>query len=384
MLLAEGDRPDALDRPRVGVVGTRAATPHGLADARELGAVLARAGVTVVSGLAIGIDGAAHEGALDAGGTVVGVVATGLDVVYPIRHGLLHRRVREQGLLVSEYRYGTGPHPSRFPVRNRIIAGLSDVLVVVEATIDGGARITADQALGVRARAVRVPGVASQPVGARHQRDDPQRRARDPRSGGRARRARAHARRAPGSGLGAGRPRRHPRRAGRAPGARAASRRRSTISPAGPVWTRDRSPWRWPDWCVPGTSAGPTGCSGPRDVKNPGAAVDAWCVKLQRCPYDGTPLDVDAYSGGSYLLTCTSCTAEWEAHNSLVRRTSEPDWELRQLRPSRAGHTASACRRSPRTDPAPSPCPDPGARATGRFGASGSGGHRRLASRPWA
>ena len=81
------------------------------------------------------------------GGTVVGVVATGLDVVYPIRHGLLHRRVREHGLLVSEYRYGTGPHPSRFPVRNRIIAGLSDVLVVVEATIDGGARITADQAL---------------------------------------------------------------------------------------------------------------------------------------------------------------------------------------------------------------------------------------------
>jgi DNA processing protein len=132
----------------VGVVGTRAATPHGLADARELGAVLARAGVTVVSGLAIGIDGAAHEGALDAGGTVIGVVATGLDVVYPIRHERLHRRVREHGLLVSECRYGTGPHPSRFPVRNRIIAGLSDVLVVVEATIDGGAKITADQALG--------------------------------------------------------------------------------------------------------------------------------------------------------------------------------------------------------------------------------------------
>jgi len=75
-------------------------------------------------------------------------VATGLDVEYPIRHGRLHRRVREHGLLVSEYRYGTGPHPSRFPVRNRIIAGLSDVLVVVEATISGGARITADQALG--------------------------------------------------------------------------------------------------------------------------------------------------------------------------------------------------------------------------------------------
>jgi DNA processing protein len=131
----------------VGIVGTRAATPHGLADARELGAVLARAGVTVVSGLAIGIDGAAHEGALDAGGTAIGVVATGLDVVYPRRHEHLHERVRACGLLVSEYRYGTGPHPSRFPVRNRIIAALSDVLVVVEATTTGGARITADQAL---------------------------------------------------------------------------------------------------------------------------------------------------------------------------------------------------------------------------------------------
>jgi DNA processing protein len=147
VLLAEGDRPDALERPRVAVVGTRAATPHGLADARELGAVLARAGVTVVSGLAIGIDGAAHEGALDAGGTVVGVVGTGLDVVYPRRHDVLHARVRDHGLLLSEYRYGTRPHPSRFPVRNRIIAALADVVVVVEATSGGGARITADKAL---------------------------------------------------------------------------------------------------------------------------------------------------------------------------------------------------------------------------------------------
>jgi DNA processing protein len=147
VLLAEGAREDALARPRVGVVGTRAATPHGLDDARALGAALARAGVTVVSGLAIGIDGAAHEGALETGGLAVGVVATGLDVAYPRRHDLLHRRVRERGLLLTEYRYGTGPHPARFPVRNRIIAALSDVLVVVEATVDGGARITADAAI---------------------------------------------------------------------------------------------------------------------------------------------------------------------------------------------------------------------------------------------
>jgi DNA processing protein len=147
VLLAEGERPDALDRPRVAVVGTRAATPHGLDDARELGGVLAGAGVTVVSGLAIGIDAAAHEGALDAGGTVVGVLGTGLDGVYPRRHRVLHDAVRAQGRLVSEYWFGTGPHPSRFPVRNRIIAGLADVVVVVEATAQGGARITADRAL---------------------------------------------------------------------------------------------------------------------------------------------------------------------------------------------------------------------------------------------
>ncbi|MEP6625195.1 MAG: DNA-processing protein DprA [Acidimicrobiia bacterium] len=147
VLLAEGARADAFDRPRVAVVGTRAATPHGLADAYELGGVLARAGVTVVSGLAIGIDAAAHEGALDAHGTVIGVLGTGLDVVYPRRHDLLHRRVRNSGLLVSEYRHGTGPHQMRFPQRNRIIAGLSDVVVVVEATQTGGARITAQRAV---------------------------------------------------------------------------------------------------------------------------------------------------------------------------------------------------------------------------------------------
>lgn len=163
VLLAEGDRPDALARPRVAVVGTRAATTHGLDDARELGRVLARAGVTVVSGLAIGIDGAAHEGALAAGGTAVGVLGTGLDVVYPRRHGALHHDVRRHGLLISEYRYGTRPHPSRFPVRNRIIAALADVVVVVEATATGGARITADQALHYGREICAYPGSRRNP-----------------------------------------------------------------------------------------------------------------------------------------------------------------------------------------------------------------------------
>jgi DNA processing protein len=145
-LLGEGDRPDAFSRPRVAIVGTRAATPAGLADARELGATLARAGITIVSGLAIGIDGAAHEGALGAGGLTVGVVATGLDVVYPRRHGTLFARVREHGLVVGEHDFGVQPLPWRFPIRNRIIAALADAVVVVEATTAGGARITANYA----------------------------------------------------------------------------------------------------------------------------------------------------------------------------------------------------------------------------------------------
>jgi DNA processing protein len=143
VLLGEGERTDAFDAARVAIVGTRSASPQGLADARELGAFLGDAGVTVVSGLAIGIDGAAHQGALDAGGLTVGVVATGLDITYPRRHRDLYARVREHGLVVSEHGYGVQPRGERFPPRNRIIAALADVVVVVEAGHKGGALITA-------------------------------------------------------------------------------------------------------------------------------------------------------------------------------------------------------------------------------------------------
>ncbi len=145
-LLGEGDRADAFDAPRVAIVGTRAATPMGIVDATEIATFCARAGITVVSGLAIGIDGAAHAGALDAGGLTVGVVATGLDVTYPLRHVRLYDRVREQGVIVGENEYGTRPLPWRFPIRNRIIAALADAVVVVEATLTGGTRITANDA----------------------------------------------------------------------------------------------------------------------------------------------------------------------------------------------------------------------------------------------
>ena len=158
VLLAEGARPDALGAPRVAIVGTRAATPHGIGDARELGDVLGAAGVTVVSGLAIGIDGAAHEGVLAAGGSAIGVVATGLDITYPRRHAGLTEQVRRAGLVVTEQGFGVRPRPGLFPVRNRIIAALADVVVVVEATIGGGARITAQFALDYGRPVLAVPG----------------------------------------------------------------------------------------------------------------------------------------------------------------------------------------------------------------------------------
>jgi DNA processing protein len=166
VLLGEGARPEALERPRVAIVGTRAATPHGLADARELGAYLADAGFTIVSGLAIGIDGAAHEGALDVDGTVVGVVATGLDVVYPRRHAQLFARARESGLVVGEHGYGVGPEAWRFPVRNRIIAALADAVVVVEATVTGGTRSTVDRAIEYGRPVLAVPGSRRNPAAA--------------------------------------------------------------------------------------------------------------------------------------------------------------------------------------------------------------------------
>ena len=157
-LLAEGDRPDAFHAPRVAIVGTRSATPHGLALARERAGTLVDAGVSVVSGLALGIDGAAHAGAVAAGGSTVGIVATGLDVEYPRRHHALYRDVRAQGLVLGETGYGIGPAPWRFPVRNRIIAALADIVVVVEATLTGGARITAEHAVRYDRAVFAVPG----------------------------------------------------------------------------------------------------------------------------------------------------------------------------------------------------------------------------------
>jgi DNA processing protein len=149
---------DVLERPTVAVVGARSCSPYGASVSRTLGRELVAAGFVVVSGLARGVDGEAHRGALEAGGTTVAVLGCGVDRVYPAAHAELARRVMERGLIVSEYAPGVEPAPWRFPARNRIIAGLAAATVVVEARERSGALITADLALEEGREVFAVPG----------------------------------------------------------------------------------------------------------------------------------------------------------------------------------------------------------------------------------
>jgi DNA processing protein len=158
VLFCRGDV-TALQRPRVAVVGTRRCTWAGRSVAAELGAGLATAGVCVVSGLALGIDAAAHRGALAAqGAPPVAVVGTGLDVVYPRRNGELWAAVGAAGAVLSEYPLGTRPEPWRFPARNRLVAGLADIVVVVESHARGGSLHTVTAALERGVEVMAVPG----------------------------------------------------------------------------------------------------------------------------------------------------------------------------------------------------------------------------------
>jgi DNA processing protein len=149
---------DVLARPAVAVVGARACSAYGAQVARRLGRELAAAGLVVVSGLARGIDGEAHRGTLEAGGLTIAVLGCGIDRDYPATHAELACRIRERGLVVSEYEPGVEPAPWRFPARNRIIAGLSAATVVVEARERSGALITADLALEEGRDVLAVPG----------------------------------------------------------------------------------------------------------------------------------------------------------------------------------------------------------------------------------
>ncbi len=146
-----------LQQPALAVVGSRAASSYGLRMAGAIGSKLAGAGVVVVSGLAAGVDAAAHRGALSAGGTIA-VLGCGLDRVYPRQNRELYKDIAAKGLLLSEYPLGTTPDAFRFPARNRIIAGISRGVVVVEAAKRSGALITAQIALDHGREIFAVPG----------------------------------------------------------------------------------------------------------------------------------------------------------------------------------------------------------------------------------
>ncbi len=147
-----------LAKPRVSIVGTRASTGYGERITRMLTRSLVKAGVTVVSGMARGIDGTAHRTALEEDGDTVAVLGTGIDVPYPVGHRQLHRTIAERGLVVSENPPGMTAQKGAFPKRNRIIAALAPVTIVVEAGFRSGALNTASQALELGRVVAAVPG----------------------------------------------------------------------------------------------------------------------------------------------------------------------------------------------------------------------------------
>ena len=157
---------ERLRAPCVAIVGTRRATRYGERVTAELAAALARAGVTVVSGMARGIDGIAHRAALEAGGGTVAVLGTGVDVAYPVAHRALHAEIGARGLLLSEELPGDRASGGSFPKRNRIIAALARATIVVEAPHRSGALITAAHALELNRDVAAVPGPIDVPQSA--------------------------------------------------------------------------------------------------------------------------------------------------------------------------------------------------------------------------
>lgn len=166
LLYVVGD-PAYLSRPAVAIVGARNATPGGLDNARAFGRVLAKMGWCVVSGLAAGIDAAAHGGALEAGPEGAGTVAvmgTGADIVYPARNRALAARIAAHGALVSEYALGMPALPHQFPRRNRLVAGLVRGVVIVEAAVQSGSLITARLAADAGREVFAIPGSIHSPL----------------------------------------------------------------------------------------------------------------------------------------------------------------------------------------------------------------------------
>jgi DNA processing protein len=160
-----GSLPASLEHgaARIAIVGSRNPTPQGETNARQFAKALAGANLCIVSGLALGVDGAAHDGAMQAGGDTIAVVGTGLDRVYPKKHLELAHRIAQQGMIISEFPLGTPPLTANFPRRNRIISGLSRGTLVIEAALQSGSLITARLAAEQGKEVFAIPGSIHSP-----------------------------------------------------------------------------------------------------------------------------------------------------------------------------------------------------------------------------
>ena len=163
MLYVKG-RVELLSKPSIAIVGSRNATAQGCIDAEKFGCSLSDAGLTIISGLALGIDAAAHRGGLKGSGSTVAVIGTGADIIYPARNRELAHQIAREGCIVSEFPLGTGPLASNFPRRNRVISGLSGGILVVEAAARSGSLITARTAIDQGRDVFAIPGSIHSPL----------------------------------------------------------------------------------------------------------------------------------------------------------------------------------------------------------------------------
>ncbi|EEO28407.1 DNA-processing protein DprA [Oxalobacter paraformigenes] len=163
MLYVKG-RVELLSSPSIAIVGSRNATAQGRMDAKEFARSLSESGLTIISGLALGIDAAAHRGGLKGKGSTIAVVGTGADIVYPARNRELALQIAEEGCVISEFPLGTGPLASNFPRRNRVISGLSGGILVVEAAARSGSLITAKTAIDQGRDVFAIPGSIHSPL----------------------------------------------------------------------------------------------------------------------------------------------------------------------------------------------------------------------------
>ena len=163
LLALQSDLPEE-EEVTVGIIGARDGTGYGKAIARRLAGELSQYGIGIVSGMAYGIDTAAHEGALSAGGKTYAVLGSGADICYPAANRTIYEKIKESGGIISEYAPGSPPLPHHFVERNRLLAGLSDVLIVIEAKERSGTFITVDRALEQGKQVFAVPGRITDPL----------------------------------------------------------------------------------------------------------------------------------------------------------------------------------------------------------------------------